>query len=380
MKILTKRSCNIQEFYIKMEIGWERNRGDIVAYAKLAKENGGKIDPDLIRNKFLGSCSPDIAISILNYCVKNHIFEWEIPGEIADLTEYGYQCAENERYHEFEKDIYHIILPDDPYGKVEIINCDPISYSDNRLPDRPEFTDLPEKIRSLIDGCEFELSRKKKVGSEYQTLYERGKIFEIEDKCIILENNDKIMINGEINEGSHLNEYFADNERKSWGRDDVNNVTMNQGLMKNYPEIFEWDVNFNGFKTSFPTNKIISTTDKLKGNILLKNVKLAELFGDSVLDIQYNDCKLVPKTTEDAQKWYFYLIEKEISDYISEDELNSLQINNKQHFEEFEHIYSQINVPGRKILINSILKKDGSFNTKFWYLQAPVDLSLEINK
>ncbi|EHQ36002.1 hypothetical protein [Methanoplanus limicola] len=377
MKILTERKCNLLEYYIEMEIGWEKNRGDVIAYAKLAKENNNRISSDVIKSKFLGPCPPAVPESVLNYCIKNHIFEWEIPGETAILTDNGLQCAENEKYYELKRDIYHIVLPDEPDIPVKILECEPVSHSDNRINGEPELTTLPENISSSIEGCKFEVARKKRDINEYRTIYENGKIFEINNNCIILESKRETKISGYIDGNSNLTEYFSDNDNCKWERGNINCITLNQKLKEIYPDVFGWDDRLNGIKTSFPVNDNIRDLNKFNGNIFFKNMKLNEFFGDSPINIEYLNCRLIPKSLDDAQRWYIFNIEQDIHDYISEEGLDLVKLKNKSLFEEYDEFYSQIRIPDRKELIESVHGKDGLFSRKFWYLQAPIDLSME---
>ena len=376
MKIQTTRSCKVQEYYLRMEVGWERNRGDIIAYAKLARENDGRLSSEDIKDKLLGKCSPQTPLSILNYCVNNRIFRWEEVDTSVILTDSGWGCAENEIYYEFEEDIFHISLPDDPYCPCEVLSCNRVGHTDERLKGDPIYIKIPDTICS-IKGSEFEIPHVIKINKEKQTAYEKGKIFSVDDYCVQLDGRNRISIEGEISEDSVLTEHISNKEMNFWKRPDISFDLIKNKIQIAYPDTFCNINNHESFITPFPTPDHVKPSYDLTGNVSLCKMNLNELSGSEPVDIELIDCQLIPKSTEDARNWYFSLIEDEVTDYLSEDNLQEIFSKKMEIFKEINEDYLENLRSDRMTFLNYLLRKYGAFTLKYWFIQTPVDLSLE---
>lgn len=380
MKVLTTRSCNVKEYYIQMEVGWERNRGDVIAYAKLAKELGGLLTINDVQKYLLGPCNASIISSILDCCVQNDIFQWE-SDESVKLTRSGLQCAENERYFERDLDLFHIRLLDDPHAPFRLIRCNPVRSTDHRLGSDVAFGEVPNRLRTEIEGCVFENVYQKRVNSESVTVSERGKVFSIVDRCIELDDHDSIEVEGEISEQHPLTEKIRDFNHIFWPRPEIDLHTFLCRFRKEHPERCTWDDSYNRFRTAFPASPTIKIESGFRGGITFSDIRLEEIFGNTpVKNINFLDCPLMPATLEDAQRWYYHLIEEEILDYLSEDDLRSILERTRESFKDFKTYFHRIISPNRGQFIEYIRANSSTLTQKYWYLQAPEDLSLAVNE
>ena len=92
----------------------------------------------------------------------------------------------------------------------------------------------------------------------------------------------------------------------------------------------------------------------------------------------FNDLKIrfniIPRTLEDAEQWVNWLLKHNLTEYLSRKRYFEYEKNIRMKFPSFE-IKEKI----QEDLIAEILKnKKDDYRRKFWLLQTPLDLLLEV--
>ena len=199
----------------------------------------------------------------------------------------------------------------------------------------------------------------------------------MDDYCVKLDGRNRISIEGEISEDSVLTEHISNKEMNFWKRPDISFDLIKNKIQIAYPDTFCNINNHESFITPFPTPDHVKPSYDLTGNVSLCKMNLNELSGSEPVDIELIDCQLIPKSTEDARNWYFSLIEDEVTDYLSEDNLQEIFSKKMEIFKEINEDYLENLRSDRMTFLNYLLRKYGAFTLKYWFIQTPVDLSLE---
>lgn len=377
MKIIISRNASVRDFYVQMDIGIQQNRGDIIAYAKLAQENGNILTAEELNQKFLGKSNTRIATFLLDYCVNQNLFRRVGEGNKVELTETGKICAEQEIFYERSSDIFHIQYLDEEYSENKLLSCERLSSRKYLLPEDVKLTPVPPSLKNNLENNLFDVPSEEKAGSNEKPLTETILIYALGEQCVEIKSGPDVSVSGVISENCQLQEWVTENKELSWNRNDIDFSTMLRDILENTNVELDWSKHYNRLVTQFPPPEYIQVSAAITGDVSLNTLKLKHYVPEQNVDIQLTQCPLMPASIGDAKRWYYHLIEESIRYYVSESEFINLIEEKIRHFEDFSEFFSSLELPQRKEFAAYVKEKYGEKTALYWYIMTPLDLSLE---
>jgi hypothetical protein len=129
----------------------------------------------------------------------------------------------------------------------------------------------------------------------------------------------------------------------------------------------EWSEEDNSLKVTFEK---IRNNDNYIRNFVIDKEDEIEIEEYGKFKAKYKNIPIIPKTENDAKKWFLYLLKNEIRKidrYVLEDELLQLWENLKEDYPKFQKF-------NLKFDFETILKEFNRNSKYFWFLQASKDL------
>lgn len=378
MKIHINRTASVRDFYVTMNYGVQQNRGDIVAYTKLAQENGNILEAKELNKKLLGKPNTRIAEFLLDYCVKQNLFKRMDNGDTVELTSYGKICAEEQIFYEKGSDIFHVRYMDEEYSKNILLSCERLLSRDRELPEDVEIIPTPSLLKNSLENTTIDLYLEGNRKNNEEPSTETILVYALGERCVELPSVQDFSVSGEISENSPLQEWVTTDESICWSRNDIEFSAMLDDILRNPDIELHWNTKHDRLITQFPSpDHIQLSCAGMAGEVTLNNLQLKNYAPEQMVEIKLKECPLIPASTEDAKNWYYWFIEESIRDYLSESDYMDLVEEKLGHFENFSDFMESLEPPQRMEFATHIREKNGERNAMYWHIMAPLDLSLE---
>ncbi len=378
MKIHINRNASVKDFYVKMEYGVQKNRGDIIAYTKLAQENGNILSAKELNKKLLGKPNTRIAEFLLDYCVKQNLFKRMDNGDSVELTSYGNNCAKEQIFYEKGSDIFHVQYLDEEHSKNPLVSCERLSSRDKQLPENVEIIPTPSILKNSLENAIIDLNLEDKRKTNEELLTETILVYGLGEKCVELPSVQDVSVTGIISENSPLQEWVTTHESLCWSRSDIEFSALLEDILGNPDIELHWNKKYDRLITQFPSPSHIQLSDAgISGEVTLNNLQLKHYAPEQKVDIKLKGCPLMPASADDAKNWYYWLIEESIRDYLSESDYRDLVEEKLGLFEDFSEFIGSFEQPQRMEFAAHVREINGERNALYWHIMAPLDLSLE---
>lgn len=388
MRIKISKEASLKEFYLNMEIKRASDKKDLVAYAKLAEENGDSLNPEIICHSFLHDIKPKVGEEILKECSKKGLFVWDIESKTAKITSLGKEIAKTGVPYTYEHDLYYLVYLNEPLILNSLIGCHFVKNLQNNLAEKKEQVSN-NLIKNLIGKKFSPYTRKNYNGSEPEKVWIKDNIeickinpepriefdsgikLKIEFETSDNTNNVSIQILGEYNDTFPQN----CNDKKYF------NEIFHELVLS--PEFKEWNFEKKalGIKYSEGLINFIKIDDENK--ILTFSLELekefeSEILGSGKFNIEIDDIPIFPLEYEDTLNLYYKLLESEILDYISKEEYSQKAENLKKKLITYCKLDYDFEIPERITFARKIQENDNGERLKtYWNIMAPFDLNLE---
>ena len=370
MKIFLSRIVQLEKYTVILDIGKRENRDEFIAYLHLAEENGGYLSAEAVSKNLLNNADITIGKRVVELCKSYYLIN-----EQGFITDIGKQAIRNKSIYVPERGVYDIIVTQDfLYSEVLIDLRDSKSallYEGIKDIKKEEADSKPE-YKNLADSPNYVLNLKNKE-ILLPTTKQNIAIFAIGTKCIkqSIFKTEELFLELEIDifakpivkfsklfeDVRGLPEYINFNFHTIW------KIILGR-QSENWREV-------NG------RYHLLSEFKDLK-DAELKNWITTKTFMDSKIDnlgnfrtIRATDVPLFPKERQDAQEWAEYMLWDAIIDYLTDQDLQTKWNNIKDLFYPYE-----LNNVTKLELIRKLTSKTKLKEEKFWYLHAPIDLSL----
>lgn len=362
MKILIEKEISAEVFMLMMEIGKATERKDIISVVKLASEHGGELSPEILCQELLNDRPENVGRTILNRCCDERLMEWIDIGTTARLTRDGEDSAETGITYQKMRDIYEIIYYDKGLLPC-LIGCKGTGQSEfNQKSSFKEYEVNSDVKNNLTQEISFTLPETK----------ESIKVYSIERKGARSEIGKKIKIFYNLSDDGH-NELTLSGDAK--GQYSDLEYSFDEGfksILKSLGRSKDWDSKNGSLKVSFTD----LTSDKEKRNFIqdFSEKKVVEnYFCEEALDkVTLKEVPVFPRTPNDAQEWFVWLLKNEINDYLEEEQYKEYS---EKILQRFGHFADVLEVPESRDLAEIIKRESaGKFPDKYWYLVAPLDL------
>jgi len=359
MELELRRKLKLKKYKIIAEIAKFKKREELVAVLKLAKNNGGQISPELICNKLLANKPVRVGERILQRCQNLELFD-----KTNSLTEVGLTAAEEELIPDLERGVFSIWVSEDSIlsNREKIVKIDYGSESTTDIIRKDKASKAINIENWITDNCK-----------EMEGLV-------IDGERVRIENIEK---KGQAEEISKEEELWI-----KWKISDKHPSSMKStGFIKRNlepPKIAFEKIWLNLLKENaiFWDNNDLSLTvnfdyleDYEKRNferddkILQPEIDSLGIF--EAVTIKY---RIKPRTENDASKWAKWILINTIKNYLNEYEYDKFKKRILEQFSEYS-----LKLPTQRQLVDeleTLKRSDEKFSGVFWYLKAPLDLSL----
>lgn len=369
-----------------MEIARPSTRGDIIAYTKLARENNNILTPKILNKRFLFR-TDKVALLITTHLVKLGLFEWDIEGKKAMLTDEGKEAAEKEVAFLHEKGVYSVICSNDPLlpHPVLLILPAPWKRLDILMEEQSgdgheggESIKTPDDIRSIV-GRNYSFLRddsRSALGSSQDEI----RVIKVADSCFPVAMDIQYIMKGTISKDKPLSgEVRGNGYRIQFNKANITFDKAFQSLesvVSNIKKDHEGSVFFD---VSFAEVENDIYKRNFSGDITKTDLTLNGPFGEKTLNITLSDIYLRPKNTIEANMWYRWLLEDGLDRYLSPSGFEEYAEEIKERFTRFGEESTQIGMIqplelARDIEYRNDKARKKPRSKKYWYLMAPHDL------
>lgn len=366
MKILIEKEISAEVFMLLMEIGKATERKDIISVVRLAAEKGGELSPDVLCRELLNDRPEIVGRTVLNRCCNERLMKWSDDDQFTHLTPTGEYAAETGIHYQAMRNIYEIVYYDK--GLVPcLLDCKDTGQSDfnskeNKNPSLRPYDVNNDVKNNLTEPISFKFPGKN----------EEIKVFSIETNGGRSDSGKKLKISYTLSDDG-TNELMFSGEIK--GKLSNLEYTFPEGfksILKSIKRYNDWDSKSENLTVHFSD----LTNDYEKRNFLQKiSEKIVDddYFCKEALDsVTIIGIPVFPKTLEDAQEWFMWLLKNELNDYLEEDQYQEYSEKIRQKFGHFEE---DLDIPDSQELAEFIRQESAEkIPDKYWYLVAPVDL------
>jgi len=362
MKLLIEKELSAEVFMLMMDIGKATERKDLISVVKLASEKGGELSPKILCQELLNDRPENVGRTILDRCCDERLMEWTDDGKSTRLTRGGEESAKTGIHYQPMREIYEIIYYDG--GLIPcLIGCKGTGQSEfNQKSSFKDYEVNSDMRNKLTQEITFTLPE----------INESIKVYSIESKGYRSETGKKMKISYILSDKGQ-NELALSGDVK--GQYSGLEYSFNEGfksILKNLGRNRDWDSKNGYLKVSFTD----LTSDKERRNFIQdisEKMVVENYFCEEALDkVTLKEIPVFPRTLEDAQEWFMWLLKNEINDYI---EVEQYKEYSERILQRFGRYAEDLEVPASKDLAEIIKQESaGKFTDKYWYLVAPVDL------
>ena len=356
--ITLKRRVKVEKYRGVLDIGRQNEKQSYLAVLKLAEENEGRITAQAIIEQFFKDRPLLLGERLILRCIYQGLFD-----DKGYITEEGKLALMENMVYVKERGAYDFWVTKDPLVPQKIIDLSSVYIDDNR--GSKNLLTLPDWIKNY-EGVKISL---------FSHNNEIIKIYNFEEKIQKMKNDMSITINYII--------HPPENQEKSklFLSGDINAQFTE---MQPYPYDYiwylllgenqhRWDKSSESYKCHF--NEV---SDYSHG-IFLMEKKFIEPKIDklgSFNDIVIKNIAIKPINNEEANIWANWILEKKITDYLSNYDFEAVcnKIKSLKEFEDYAISFDSQNIFAKRFLKKS---KDNEIEVLpgFWYLQAPLDLN-----
>lgn len=382
MKIHLVRTLETREYYVLMEIYRASRKRDLIAYAKLAREQNNVLTPALLNNKLLNR-SENVAIAVLDSLVRYGLFAWDEKKREARLTREGEYAAENDVAYLYEHDVYRVVCSPDPLLPQPMIMCEraPWKRSEIRKVHEKEESSpaaTPPEILSC-KGKELEFFRPSRTESE-SVERDQVRIDRVSETCWPVSSRAGYMLAGTIgDDGRFRGEVRGERSITSWKNDAVTLDSTLRAIASQVREVVLPDGKDPCIEVVFSDVEKDIDRREFRGDRRLGDLVLGGAFGARPLAVTLSDVPMMPKNSQEADRWYLWLLEDGLSGYLSSEAFECYAEDVRMHFQTFGADRSpQIKIGARELAgcIEERNREAGREprTERYWYLTAPCDL------
>jgi len=370
MNISLSRNVKLHCYDILMDMGIKTDkRPDIVAVTKRAQELGGSITPEIICKDLINRPKAISAgRNILQRCQDLDLFD-----DRGRLTEEGQRTAEEETVFMPETGTYRIWFTEDPLIPNKFITFKPVFdgsirsdvfTNGNAKEKKNELVNLPDWIQQC-------------TGKEVRALGDGKiiKIYSMEATVRRVPNHSKNF--DVILEIPQFLQPSLKIKSSTWEEPlDVKSLPINIEFDAIWRSLLGDDQHqWTGNHFQIPMDQITDSEKKLfRKDMPLTSPMLEHLgtFSDTVV----LDVPIAPISPEEANLWANFLLHQRIQQYMNPQEYNQLSDEIVSR-DEFGYFQDSVSLPGQHQMSQSFFGKDSSKSKQYWYLQAPLDLTLQ---
>ena len=359
MELELRRKLKLKKYKIIAEIAKFKKREELVAVLKLAKNNGGKISPDLICNKLLANKPVRVGERIIQRCQNLDLFD-----KNNSLTEVGFTAAEEELIPDLERSVFSIWVSEDSIlsDREKIVKID---YSSEST------TDIIRKEKAIKTiNIEDWITETCKEMEGLVIDGEKVRIDNIEKKGQLekISGEEEIWIKWKISDKTLYSMKTTGFINRNLEPPKITFEMLWLNLLQENA-IF-WDNNDLSLTVKFDSLKDYEKRNFERDDKILQP-KIDSLGIFEAVTIKY---RIKPRTENDASRWAKWILINTVKNYLNEKEYDKFRIGILVQFSEYS-----LKLPTLKQLIDElkILKsRDEKFSRVYWYLQSPIDLKL----
>lgn len=382
MKIHLSRTLETREYYVLMEIYRASRKRDLIAYVKLAREQNDVLTPALLNKKLLNR-SENVAIAVLDSLVRYGLFAWDKKKREARLTREGEYAAANDVTYLYEKDVYRVVCSPDPILPQPVIVCEraPWKRSEIRKVHEKEESSpvaTPPEILSC-EGQELEFIRQSRTESE-NIERDQIRICRVSETCWPVSSGAEYGVAGTIgNDGRFRGEVKGKQGLSPWTNDTITQDSTLRAIASQVREVVLKDKKGPCIEVSFSDVERDIDRREFRGDRCLGDLVLGGTFGARPIAVTLADVPMVPKNSQEADKWYLWLLEDGLSGYLSQKAFEDHAEDVRMQFQTFGADRSpQIKIGARE-LSGRIEERNREAGReprpeRYWYLTAPCDL------
>jgi hypothetical protein len=382
MKIHLLRTLETREYYVLMEIYRASRKRDLIAYAKLAREQNNVLTPALLNKKLLNR-SENVAIAVLDSLVRYGLFAWDEKKREARLTREGEYAAANDVAYLYEHDVYRVVCSPDPLLPQPVIVCEraPWKRSEIRKVHEKEESSpatTPPEILSC-KGKELEFFRPSRTENE-SIERDQIRIDRVFETCWPISSRAEYILAGTIgDDGWFRGEVRGERPIASWKNDAVTLDSTLRAIASQVREVVLLDGKDPCIEVVFSDVEKDINRREFKGDRRLGDLVLGGAFGPWPLAVTLYDVPMMPKNSQEADRWYLWLLEDGLSGYLSSEAFEGYAEGVRMQFQTFgADRLPQIKIGAHELAgrIEERNREAGreSRPERYWYLPAPCDL------
>jgi hypothetical protein len=329
--IILQKKETVNVFQVAMELLTKTKDSPFIAILMLAKELGGSINPERLREKLF----PNIPLAACrNLLVRLELQEYfEEYDDDFELTDKGQESASDKSMWIGEKGIYNVYTTETPFSEQRIIGIEPVK--NKTIDDRDQ---KPQKVPFELSNFENQEICLK------ETVY---RIEKIDNKCFMLPDENGILkLSAEPKQKAMLS--IKGREIKEFGEEMAFDFEALQSdiLSKKFGHLYKEGYVLVAFN--------IQNTNFLREIKIEKPVLMNEVFEPTY----FKDIKHRPATEQDAQNWYLHLLTNSIQKYfISDSDFDNHSLAHTQLFQPHFNLAAK----KRNELIVDLAKEKSSF-------------------